>query len=78
MSKKDYQAVARVIHDAFVKADPGWTRDRATLDKNRAAVLAVRGIMDAVADLFAADNERFDAARFREACETGACKGMRP
>jgi hypothetical protein len=30
-----------------------------------------------IADALATDNPRFDRARFIEACETGACKGMK-
>lgn len=33
-------------------------------------------VVDNIADVLAADNPRFDRARFVEACETGRTKGM--
>lgn len=61
MTKKDYQAIARAIHDACNSGKD-----------NR----IVADIVDALADVMAADSPRFDRARFIEACETGRCKGM--
>lgn len=69
MSKKDYQAIARVIH-ARVKA----ARSIAGADNRLAHYAELTGDL---ADIFAADNARFDRARFLEACETGRCRGMR-
>lgn len=68
MSKKDYQAIAGAIYDArqLVTHMPGDHAD-----------VAFRYVMSGVASVMAADNPRFDRARFVEACETGACKGMK-
>lgn len=60
MSKKDYQAIARAIHEARIAPVEPVTA----------------GIVRRITDMLAADNPRFDAARFREACETGRTKGM--
>ena len=69
MTKKDYQAIARAIHEQIVASinDPHKTHSRGGL---------AAAIIDAIADVLAADNPRFDRARFVEACETGQCKGM--
>lgn len=68
MSKKDYQALARAIYTARVemlsRKGPDGTLD--TLDS----------VAGHVALHLAADNPRFDRARFIEACETGTTKGM--
>lgn len=70
MSKKDYQALARIFHGAFTSAvqDPHGMH----LDGGIGLVL-----MQAVADYLQADNPRFNRALFLEACETGKCKGMK-
>lgn len=67
MSKKDYQAIARAIYAAREDMLP---RDSTAEDVRMF-------IASELADVLAADNPRFDRARFVEACETGACKGMR-
>jgi hypothetical protein len=64
MSKKDYQAIARAIYEARTTDGTG------PFD-------VVQHIQDGIARYAAADNPRFDRARFLEACETGSCKGMR-
>ena len=69
MSKKDYQAIARAFHT-----------DRADLMGilSDAPPIEVWTILrERIADVLAADNPRFDRARFLEACETGRCKGMK-
>lgn len=63
MTKKDYQAIARAIYGVWSGASAAHGQ----------TIILVR---DAVADVLAADNPRFDRARFVEACETGRCKGM--
>lgn len=58
MSKKDYEAIAKVLH--------GFQ------DTNRTVrAMLTRDVAERMADLFAADNPRFDRARFLHACETG-------
>lgn len=64
MSKKDYQAIARVL-----KA----VRTGATYDGESYAVARCKNVETMLADMLAADNPRFDRARFLEACETGRC-----
>jgi len=70
MSKKDFQAIARALYDqrALWKAGP------------MSAVVVKeatwREARNALADVLAASNPRFDRQRFVEACETGRCKGM--
>lgn len=68
MTKKDYQAIARAIHER---------RRMAEVLQNRESRLAhYDELTESLADVFAADNARFSRARFAEACETGRCKGM--
>lgn len=98
MTKKDYQAIARAIHETtgercsapipltfdrcmrlFTKLSGGTTgcpvhglRESISRDP-----LDMRdNLIRALADVLAADNPRFDRARFVEACETGRTKGM--
>lgn len=68
MSKKDYQAIARALY--MDRADfQGVLSDAPPIE-------VARIIAERIADTLAADNPRFDRARFIEACETGGCKGM--
>lgn len=69
MSKRDYQAIARAIHDVYVGNDSYFQGQPGGSDP-------VSRIKLAIADVLAQDNPRFDRARFIEACETGSCKGM--
>jgi len=69
MPKKDYQAIARALHGAR----PGLDADGIHAYGRE---FNWRPIVAAIADVMAADNPRFDRARFVEACETGRCKGM--
>jgi hypothetical protein len=62
MTKKDYQAIARAIYET---CDSG--------KDNRIIV----DLMDKLCLVFKVDNPRFDRSRFKEACLTGTCKGMR-
>ena len=64
MSKKDCQAIARAIHE--VRAEHG----------DKPVCCAVQALTGRLSDVLAADNPRFDRARFIEACETGRTKGM--
>lgn len=63
MTKKDYQALARMM----------WNARRTPLSPEEGMR---REIMGKLADVLAADNPRFDRERFIRACETGECKGM--
>jgi len=65
MTKKDYQALARAIHEA-----------RAVAGGMNVIMDMARSITSNIADVLQADSTRFDRARFVEACETGRCKGM--
>jgi hypothetical protein len=71
MSKKDYQAIAAAIyrtrarHAAFTQHFDGVRYS------------AFDSLVEEMGDMLAADNSRFNADRFREACETGKCRGMR-
>lgn len=68
MTKRDYQAIARAIHETYNRvSEPAEPSPEQT----------VGFVVDALCDVFKADNPRFDRARFVEACETGKCKGMR-
>jgi hypothetical protein len=71
MSKKDYQAIARAIYGH--KPEPLFPESEVF---DRAEYDVWEGVMGAIADILAADSPRFDRARFVEACETGATKGM--
>ena len=64
MSKKDYQAIAKMFY---------LERDKAEAKASLATWLS---IVDAMTELLAADNPRFNRGWFIEACETGKCKGM--
>jgi hypothetical protein len=59
MTKKDYIAIARALNVQLV----GWT-----IAESPDAAKIVAGIADEISDLFAADNPRFDRARFLQAC----------
>ena len=61
MSKKDYVKVASIIHTALQESDPYLTM--------RGPVVAEVGRR--LADMFAADNPRFDRDRFRKAASLG-------
>lgn len=57
MSRKDYEAIAALLRDhADTLSDPTQAPD-----------IAVRDLMDGMADLFAADNPNFDRERFLKA-----------
>jgi hypothetical protein len=58
MTRKDYVAVARIIAEAETDTHEG----RRNLDR--------LDVVNAFARLFAEDNARFDADRFRAACES--------
>jgi hypothetical protein len=68
MTKKDYVRFARVLKDARANLVSG------ALDANAsaAAVTVVEAVIATIEDemvtAFRADNDRFDAARFRQAC----------
>lgn len=62
MTKRDFQAIARAIHEAKPDTGPTQVWDSVT-----------HSIANALSTLA----PRFDRARFLEACETGRCKGMR-
>ena len=64
MTKKDYQAIARVINNRFIRTE--------ILNNYQVALFA-----DDLAEVFLSDNVLFDRVRFQEACLTGKCKGMR-
>jgi len=70
MTKKDFQAIARLIHEAYVRADPGWTRSQRALAENAGAIHAIRGLAGALSDVLAASSPRFNRERFIKACET--------
>jgi len=70
MSKKDYQAIARVLYQAR-KTEPAAPVFKPTAEEMR------WDIAGRLATIFAADNPRFDRGRFLEACATGQTKGMR-
>lgn len=71
MSKKDYQAIAAAIyrtrsrHAAFTQHFDGVKYS------------AFDSLVEEMIETLAADNPRFQADRFREACETGRTRGMR-
>ena len=74
MSKKDYQAIARAIHQSLTGMDRSCHWDAVQMSGAQALAHTVTL---ALADVMAQGNPRFNRARFIEACETGACKGMR-
>jgi predicted component of type VI protein secretion system len=67
MTKKDYQAFARIMHNAMPHDIVGQATERNLW-------LTIR---DDMSQLFASDNPRFLRARFIEACETGTTRGMK-
>ena len=56
MSKKDYVKVASIIHTALQESDPSYD-----------AWASVAEVGQRLADMFAADNPRFDRDRFYKA-----------
>lgn len=69
MSKRDYQAIARAIYAVRMTPTPAAAG-------SDGAGWALENVQTQLAAVLAADNPRFDRARFVEACETGRCKGM--
>lgn len=70
MSKRHYEAVAGAIYATreMICRDPSHNEVRNML---------LADVAEWLADVLAADNPRFDRARFLEACETSTCRGMR-
>ena len=62
MTKKDYEAAARIVQEITGKIGEDCAEDRA----------CIRTVTSAFVQLFANDSPRFDVARFRAACEPGA------
>ena len=62
MTKKDYEAIAREVKDALAQ----WPDGTSVLDVG--ARVATRTLTYRLCDVFAADNPRFDRARFLRAC----------
>ena len=74
MTKKDYQAIARAIHQTLPYAD---REPEHVMNECEEQVFDQwRMTRDAVASALEDDNPRFDRARFVEACKTGRYKGM--
>jgi hypothetical protein len=69
MSKKDYQAIARVLYCANRNVLEANTEH---LTPRELATWAIGNVVSRIADVLAQDSPRFDRARFIEACETGA------
>lgn len=72
MSKKDYQAIARAIHEARQTV----AHEDARIAAPSATNYLMAHVQENIARALAADNPRFDRARFLEACETGSTRGM--
>lgn len=70
MSKKDYQAIARLIHEVR-SGNPAFTQHFDGRPDSPADE-----ITKGLGDIFRRDNPRFDRERFVEACETGTTHGM--
>jgi predicted metal-dependent hydrolase len=60
MTKKDYIVFARMVKDL--------RKSESHYDKESMAVVRVVDVEDALANIFAADNGRFDRERFYKAC----------
>jgi hypothetical protein len=71
MSRKHYQEVALAVY-AVRQAMPAFTQHF-----DGAAQSAADRMVGELSSVFARDNASFDRERFREACETGTCRGMR-
>jgi hypothetical protein len=67
MSKKDYQAIAAILHRNRTQETDHGSESRSVVSM----------IAQDLADMMAGENPRFDRERFIEACETGTCRGMR-
>lgn len=65
MSKKDYQAIAKVI---YMERDAWGFSD---IREQEPALSALDHLTRELADMLQADNPRFNRALFLEACETG-------
>lgn len=63
MSKKDYIAIASAIRSER----SCWPKDESLGDEF--AYAALRSVTSRLAEVFAADNPRFDRNRFLEACD---------
>ena len=70
MTKKDFQVIARAIYRARKDDAEQW-------EGNIRGNIGITVVVREVANALAKANPRFDRERFVEACETGACKGMK-
>jgi hypothetical protein len=66
MSRKDYQAVAAALH---TEMPTEAMSEYHTSDSFHSMLLLWDGVVTAMGKVFAADNPRFDMARFRQACK---------
>lgn len=73
MSKRHYEAIAGAVFTARVEMLARTPYD----GSEQTALNTLDAVVGHLALHLAADNPRFDRARFVEACETGACRGMR-
>lgn len=65
MSRRDYQAIAAVIANETTTAEGALDTDKPYDDTE---YVAKAPLIDALTELFAAENPAFDVARFRAAC----------
>lgn len=76
MSKKHYQALARMLHR--IQPDLDSAQNQVAAERQLVRHGMWETVVFAIADdVLAQDNPRFDRARFLEACNTGTTKGMR-
>jgi hypothetical protein len=88
MTKRDYQAIARIIHETLAPQCEVCETPFRTLSgpsygcpvhglraaKVRSVGAVAEGFKARLADVMQADNPAFDRARFLAACETGGSK----
>lgn len=72
MSKKDYQELARALYEAHIDSNAYSTRG----DEVLAHAAGVRAAVTRIARVMQ-QNPKFRPELFKEACETGKCKGMK-
>lgn len=67
MTKKDYEAIARVFSDMRASYFDG-SRPHLSESERQCGAYAVKRSAVSMCDVFAADNPRFDRSRFLKAC----------
>lgn len=68
MSRKDYVKVAELINNRYQRLERDRTGGEISLPEYEYAAYHLNVMMNELASIFSADNDRFNITKFREAC----------